>query len=139
MGLGISVTLSKQAFAAIFQQTSFSVPAMWAKLHVGDPGKVGAANPAGNTVRKDASACFSTDPVDNMDGTVTITSDASIGQWLGVSTTETYTHVSFWNDETAATPDAFVVSGTITSVAVTAGDNYEIPAGDCTATSSVAA
>lgn len=135
MALGVSVTLLQQTYAAYFQQTSFSVTEVWAKMHVGAPGKVGTTSPAGNTVRMDASACFGTDPVDNLDGTVSITNDAEIGPWLAVSTSETYTHISLWTDETAGD---FLMSGLITSAAVTAGDNWALPIGDLTATSAVA-
>ena len=133
---GPSVALAMATFAAYLQQTSVVVEALWVQLHTGHPGKDGTDNIAGNTVRVNASTCFGTDPVDNMDGTISGSNDAAIGPWLAVSTSETYTHVSFWDDETVG---AFQFSGQITAAAVTAGDNWSVPIGDCTATWTVAA
>lgn len=136
MTTGSSLLTVQQTHAAYLRQTGFSIGALWAKLHVGDPGKVGTANPAGNTVRVNASACFGTDGVDNMDGTFTTPNDAEIGTWEDVSTAETYTHVTFWDDETAGD---FRLSGVITSASVAAHDTWKVPIGDCRVTSKYAA
>jgi hypothetical protein len=121
--------------SAVFQGAAFSYTAVWAQLHVGDPGGAGTANPAGETVRKDVSACFGTAPA-LVSGYESISNDAVLGPWLAVSTTETYTHVSFW---TASTLGTFIGSGTITAAGVTAGDDFNVPIGDCTARLPVAA
>jgi hypothetical protein len=131
--VGLAVAEANALLAAQFQGVAYASPGVWIKLHVGDPGAAGTANPAGNTVRADGSGCFGTDPVGGV-----ITNDADIGttEWASVSTSETYTHVSRWS---ASTAGAFLGSGTITTAAVTAGDPFTIPAGDLTATIPTAA
>ncbi len=94
--------------------------AFYVKLHLGDPGGAGTGNPATETTRQ----------------AVTFGSAASSGaisntaavEWTGVSTTETYTHVSFW---TASSSGTFLGSDDLSSsAAVTAGDTFRIPIGD---------
>jgi hypothetical protein len=56
-----------------------------------------------------------------------ITNSAAV-EWTAVSTTETYSHVSFWDASTAGT---FLGSDQLAaSKAVDAGDDFTIPAGD---------
>lgn len=131
MGQGMSVARASAQLASIFQQTSTAVTALWCQLHVGPPGKAGTSNPAGNTVRMEATTCFGTDPVDNLDGTVTITNDTLIGPWVSVSTTEVYTHYTMWDDETAG---SFEYSGEVADGTVTAGDNWDAQPGTCSST-----
>lgn len=136
MAEGMSLATASAVLSAVFQATSYSETAVWAQLHTDHPGADGTDNIAGNTIRMDASACFGTDPDDDGSGHAEIINDAIIGPWTAVSTSETYTHISFWSDETVG---RFIGSGVITAAAVTAGDNWEIPVGDCTATLPIAA
>jgi hypothetical protein len=94
--------------------------AVYAKLHLGDPGSAGTSNAAVNTTRQQ----------------VTFGSASAIGaisntaavEWTNVSTTETYTHVSFW---TASSGGTFIGSDDLSSsAAVTAGDTFRLPVGD---------
>lgn len=135
MAEGLSVAEASAQLGAIFQQTAHSVTALWIKLHVGAPGKAGTANPAANTTRKDATTCFGSAPVDNMDGTVSITSDAVVGPWLAVPATEVYSHYSAWTDPVAG---SFVISGEVADGSVTAGDNWDAPIGSFVTTYAVA-
>ena len=94
---------------------------VWVKLHVGDPGEAGTANPAGNTTRVQASFGAA--------ASGTATSDADVA-WTSVSTTETYTHISLWDASTAGN---CLWSGALTaSKAVNSGDNFTIPSGSLT-------
>ena len=55
-------------------------------------------------------------------------SNTAAVEWTNVSTTETYTHVSFW---TASSAGTFLGSDDLSSsAAVTAGDTFRIPTGD---------
>jgi len=90
----------------------------WIKLHVGDPGAAGTANPAVETTRKQAT--FSAASA----GAKTTSADL---QWTNVAGSEDYTHYSAW---TASTAGTFGFSGTVTANAVTSGDSFTIPAGD---------
>jgi hypothetical protein len=93
---------------------------VWVKLHLGDPGAAGTSNPAANTTRQQAtfgSAAAS--------GAI---SNTAVIEWTSVSTTEVYSHVSFW---TASTAGTFLGSDDLSSTAsVTAGDTFRIPVGD---------
>lgn len=93
---------------------------VWVKLHLGDPGAAGTANPAVETTRKQATfgVAASGRAISN---TVEV-------EWLNVSTTETYTHVSLWSASTAGT---FLGRDDLSSpAAVDANDTFRIPIGD---------
>jgi hypothetical protein len=95
-------------------------PAVYVKLHTGDPGSAGANNAAANTTRQQA-----TFGVNAATGAISNTAEIL---WTGVSTTETYTHASLWTDPTAGT---FIGSDDLSAATpVTAGDNFRIPIGD---------
>jgi hypothetical protein len=96
-----------------------SVTAFYVKLHTGDPGSAGAGNAAGNTTRKAASFAAA--------AAGAMTTDAALS-WLSVSTTETYSYVSFWDHITAG---VFLGSDALAAArAVTAGDDFQIATGD---------
>lgn len=93
---------------------------VWVKLHLGDPGSAGTANAAANTTRKQATfgAGAASRAIAN---TVAV-------EWTSVPNTETYTHVSLWDSETAGN---FLGRDDLSSSApVTAGDTFRIPVGD---------
>lgn len=101
---------------------TYTAPAnIYVKLHTGDPGEAGTANAATETTR------------------VLITFDASSSgtaaqsntpSWTSVSTTETYSHISLWDNLTVGN---CLGSGALTaSKAVTAGDNFELSSTDWT-------
>lgn len=96
------------------------------KLHVGDPGSAGTANPAVETDRVQATWAAASGG--------TLTTSAQL-QWTSVAGTEDYTHFSVWD---ASTAGAFGFSGTITANAVTTGDTFTIAAGDLDVTLVVA-
>lgn len=95
------------------------------KLHLGDPTDACTGSPALNDVRKAVTFAAATNP-----GGVAVSSSAAT--WTAVSTTETYTHFSLWDASTLGNPIAY---GALTaSVSVTAGDDFNIAAGNLSVT-----
>ena len=105
---------------ALCRNTSYANGAVWAKLHIGDPGTAGTTNAAGNTTRQQAT-------FGNVASGGAIDNTAAIA-WTSVSTSETYTHVSLWSASTAGT---FLGSAALTqSKVVNSGDNFSVPISD---------
>lgn len=105
---------------AVARNVSYAEAEFWVKLHLGDPGSAGTANPAVETTRKQAT-------FGDAAATRAISNTAA-AEWTNVSTTETYTHVSFWDASTAGN---FLGRDDLSSpAAVTAGDTFRVPTGD---------
>lgn len=98
----------------------------WIKLHIGDPGANGTANPATETTRKQASWNSSSGGSVSNSGALT---------WTSISGSEDATHFTAWSASSAGT---FGFSGTITANAYTAGDTYTIASGALTASVTLA-
>lgn len=98
--------------------TSFTAPAaIYAKLHTGDPGEAGTANAATETTRKAVTFGAASGGVISLSNTPS---------WTNVSTSETYSHVSLWDNSTGGN---CLGSGALSSsVAVTAGDTFNLSA-----------
>lgn len=111
MTTGIAAGEANTALSAISADTPFI------KLHVGDPGSAGTANPAVETTRK--AVTFGAPSGGVMSNSVAIT-------WTSIAGSEDATHASIWNASTAGT---FKFSGTVTANGYTAGDTYQIPIG----------
>jgi len=120
MALGMSTYLANAILDAVCNNTSLAVAQVYAKLHIGDPGAAGTANPATETTRKAVSFGATAAGAVSNDTIVTWTSIAATG-------TEDLTHVSLWDDLTAGN---FLASGTITSNPVVSGDTFNLPVGD---------
>jgi hypothetical protein len=89
------------------------------KLHTADPGASGTTAAASNTTRQEGTFSAAAN------GSITTSAACT---WTSVSATETYSHVSFWDASTAGN---FLGSDALeTARGVTAGDTFEIPAGD---------
>jgi hypothetical protein len=95
--------------------TSYSASATYLKLHTGDPGEACTSNAATNTSRQAVS--FSAASGNSISSSATVT-------WTNVSTTETYSHWSMWDNSTAG--NALWYGSLSASAAVTAGDTFEI-------------
>ena len=109
---------------AYARNVSYANAAVWVKLHTGDPGSAGTANVAGNTTRQQAT--FGSAAASKSIATTAATT------WTSVSTTETYSWLSFW---TASTAGTFTGSVQLTTArSVTAGDTFTIPTGSLTLT-----
>lgn len=88
---------------------------VYLKLHTGDPGEDGTSNAATETSRKSVSWSAASSG--------SIGSSATV-EWTNVSTTETYSHWSLWDNSTAGN---CLWSGALSSsAAVTAGDTFQI-------------
>lgn len=99
-------------------KTSWTMPTTtYVKLHTGDPGEDCTANAATNTSRQ--SAAWSAASAGSIAVSAAIT-------WTNVSTTETYTYWSLWDNSTAGNPLWF--GALSSSAAVTAGDTFQITA-----------
>lgn len=123
--MSISDYLEAALLDAVFNNTSYAAANTYAKIHIGDPGEAGTSNPAGETTRKVLSFGAAASP----GGTVTSDADAA---WTNVSTTETYSHISLWDNLTAGN---CLWSGALTvAKAVSAGDNFTIPSGSLVCT-----
>lgn len=133
MALGLSATIANDFLEWIFNASAVaSAPATpYIQLHTGDPGSAGTSNVAGNATRKDLTAAMGTA------ASGAITNTAAITWTTGeVDTSEDYTHWSLFDASTAGT---FLCSGTVTSNAVTTGDEFTIPVGDLDVAFSTAA
>jgi hypothetical protein len=120
MALGVSAAVANAILDAYCRSVAWSEPASFnVKLHIGDPGAAGTSNVAGETTRKAASFSAASAGAITNSGALT---------WTNVSTTETVSHVSFWDDISAGT---FIGSDALnTPRSLTAGDTFEIAAGD---------
>lgn len=126
MATGISSYLADELLDAVGNNSSFAVGAVFIKLHIGDPGANGTANPATETTRKAASFGASSSG--------TLTSDADI-TWTNIAGSQDATFFTAWD---SATTGNFLFSGSITGNAYTAGDTYVIPSGSLTVSLTIA-
>ena len=126
MAHGLSAYLCNSWLDALANNTSYAVAQVYIKLHTGDPGAAGTANPATETTRKAASFGVAVAGA--------INSDADIS-WTNIAGSQDANHFTAWDNLTAGN---FLFSGTIVAGAYTAGDTYTITAGNLTATLTVA-
>ena len=96
---------------------SFSVSNVYVKLHTGDPGEDGTSNAATETTREEVT--FSAASSGSMAASATV-------EWTNVSTTETYSHFSLWDNSTAG--NCLWTGSLSSSASVTAGDTFQITA-----------
>lgn len=115
-----SETVRNSVLDAIARNVSYAEAELWVKLHLGDPGSAGTANPALNTTRKQATfgSAATGGAIAN---TVAL-------EWTNVPNTEDYTWISIWD---ASTGGNHVGNDDLSATAsVTAGDTFRIPIGD---------
>lgn len=94
-----------------------AVTNVYVKLHIGDPGEAGTANAAAETTRQEATFDAASGGVVALSATVS---------WTNVSTSETYSHVSIWDNLTAGN---CLGSGAMTApVEVVAGNDFDLTA-----------
>jgi len=120
MPQGLAPAIANSILDALCRSVAWTDPVgFFVKLHIGDPLVDGTGSPAGETTRQ--AATFSAASA----GAIT-TSAATT--WTNVSTSETISHISFWD---AATAGTFLGSDALAaSRALTAGDNFELATGD---------
>ena len=126
MAHGLSNYLCNAILNAVGNNTSFGVAVPYVKLHIGDPGAAGTANPATETTRKSISFAVASAGA--------IASDADIS-WTNISGSQDATHFTVWDDVSAGN---FLFSGSVTAGAYTAGDTYTITSGNLSASLTVA-
>lgn len=126
MATGMSSFLANSLLNAVGNATTYSVTTVYVKLHVGDPGADGTANPATELTRKAASFAGAS--------AGSIVSDADI-TWTNISGSQDATHFTAWDNLSAGN---FLFSGTITGNPYTAGDTYTLSSGSLTVSLTVA-
>ncbi len=126
MATGLSSYLANAFLNSVGNATSFSVSTAYVKLHIGDPGANGTANPATETTRKAVSFGAA--------GSGSMASDADL-TWTAISGSEDATYFTAWDASTAGN---FLFSGTISGNAYTAGDTYTIPSASLTVALTIA-
>lgn len=92
-----------------------SIPNIYVKLHLGDPGESGTANPAVETTRQ--AVTF------NVASGGSVVSSGTVS-WTNVSTTETVTWVSFWDNATAG--NCIGTAQLNVAASLQAGDNLDL-------------
>ena len=98
--------------------TSWTMPAdAFLKLHLADAGEAGTTSAAANTTRQ--AVAFAAAASGAIASSATVT-------WTSVSTTETYSHWSMWDDVSAG--NCLWTGALSSSAAVTAGDTFQITA-----------
>ncbi len=92
---------AEQTLQWVLGQAAPTPPAsLFIKLHIGDPGADGTGNPAANTERQQVTFATITSPGSSVEGSAQALTDAVV-EWLNLPATETYSHISFWDDVTA--------------------------------------
>ncbi len=120
MATGISSYLANAWLDALGNNSSFAVTTVYVKLHTGDPGAAGTANPATETTRKSVSFAAASSG--------SLASDAAV-TWTNIAGSEDATHFTAWDNLSAGN---FLFSGTITANPYTAGDTFTIASGALT-------
>lgn len=120
MATGLASAIANAILDAYCRSVAWSDPASFnVKLHLGDPGAAGTANPATETTRK--AITFSA----ASGGAITNSGAVS---WTSYPAAETITHVSFWDDISAGN---FIGSDALASSVLTAiGNTVTLAAGD---------
>lgn len=95
MAVGVSaVNLANVWLNILRNVTGTAIPAVFVKLHIGDPGAAGAGNAAvGSTTRPAITWSAAAGGVLAMTGTAPL--------WTNGGTSETLSHISFWDNATA--------------------------------------
>lgn len=125
MAAGVAEAERNKILDAYSRNVSYVNAAVWVKLHTGDPGNAGAANPAGNTTRQQATFASA--------AAVGAQSNSAQIQWTNVPNAETYSWISLWSASSAGN---FLGNAQLTTPRTVAiGDTFTIPVGDLDITS----
>ena len=120
MATGLSSYLANKFLDAVGNASAYSAANVYIKLHIGDPGANGTANPATETSRKEATFSAASSG--------SLASDAAVS-WTNIAGSEDATYFTAWDNASAGN---FLFSGTITGNAYVAGDTYTISSGSLT-------
>ena len=117
---GISDYAELKLLDHVTGRAAFTLPSgMWIKLHTGDPGEAGTANPAGETTRKPTTWSAA--------AAGAIATSAALA-WTNVSTAETYSHWSGWDTVGPAGGNCLWKGALSSPATVGVGDNFDITA-----------
>lgn len=133
MATGLIAATANSILNYVIRGTAYTQPGTtwYVKLHIGDPGAAGTANPASNTTR--VLATFGS----SASGGVLSNTAAVSWTEAEVTAAETYSHFSLWS---AATSGTCIWTGTLSSPKAVTGDaSVSFPIGDLDLTFSVAA
>ncbi len=122
MTTGLASGQANALLDALCRSVTYSDPAcFYVKAHKGDPGSAGTANAATETTRQAVTFGAASGGV--------CTNSAPVA-WTNVSTTETWTHVSYWS---AVSGGTFLGSDElVTPRSLTAGDDPSFAVGQLT-------
>jgi hypothetical protein len=96
--------------------TSYTAPAnVYVKLHTGAPGEAGTGNAATETTRVEVT--FAAASAGSM-------ASSNTPEWTNVAASETYSHISLWDNSTAG--NCLWAGGLSAGQAVTAGDTFRL-------------
>lgn len=118
--MALSKYLTKEALKVFKNEAPAKAEKTYVKLHKGAPTDDGTAEAAGETTRKEATWGAVTE------GNPSYIELGNTPEWTAVSTSETYTHVSVWDNSTAGN---CLGSGALeASKAVSSGDTFKLTA-----------
>lgn len=129
MAEGLALATANAILNCYLGGTNITAPtSVYLKLHVGAPGSAGTSNPATETTRKLLTSSAASGGVRSSSADMT---------WSSVAGSETYTKCSLW-DTSGPSGGNFLLSGSVTAAAVTAGDVFTIATGNCSGSFPVA-
>lgn len=128
MSLGFKASEANLILDAMAGGTAYAGSAtLYVKLHTGDPGAAGTANPATETTRKAVTWAAAAAGSKANSGAIT---------WTNITGSEDATHFSLWDDVAAGN---FKGDGLVTANPYTAGDTYSVAIGGLAASLLIAA
>ena len=113
MTVGISTTNLANAWLNVLRGTTFTGVSVFVKLHTADPGASGTTGAAAGSTTRPAISWTAASS-----GTLTMTGTAP--SWTNGGTTETLSHISFWDASTAGN---FLGSAALSSTQAWASGN----------------
>jgi hypothetical protein len=131
MAEGFAPATAEAVLNCYFRQANITAPTTpHIQLHTGAPGAAGTSNIAGNSTRKPVTSSFG-NVASTSGATSSIVSTVAVS-WTGaeVTTSETYTKCTLW---TLLSGGSFLMSGSVTASAITAGDLFSISIGQLSA------
>jgi hypothetical protein len=126
MAEGISAYMANATLNAVGNNISFAVATTYVQLHTAAPGAAGTSNVATETTRKAVSFGAASAGA--------IANDADVS-WTNIAGSQDATHFTVWDASSAGN---FLFSGVITGNGYIAGDTYVFPAGEFTASFTLA-
>ena len=103
--------------------------ALFIKLHISDPGPTGNANPAVNTERQPVDFDTIVSPGIPTDGSADADT-LGTSTWIQIPESETYSHLSLWDDEVEGQGNAWYKMALLDPVDVLEGGSFEFQTGN---------